>query len=447
MQWTATIYGYTPFTSDYQYTTNDQTLYKIVTKTGANAIVPDLSYTYLYDDNKNVMSETHDTGANLSGWSVNASGGYDANDRLRKWQRGTAPEVDWQLDKIGNIENIKEEGGVTTETRGHNDVHELTSIDSTGITWDSRGNLKTGLLPGTLYWDIDGHLRNIQNGPNYTEQYQYDALGRRAAKINGPAGQETKTVFVSSGQRVLAEYVGSTIQRKYLYSTYVDDVLCKFEGTGTGTVHYYHRDRQYNVRGLSDSTGVVELYTYSPYGEQQIFDASGNARAVTAHNNYYGFTGRYKDAETGFWYFRARYYSDEMSRFISRDPLGYVDGQSVYAGYFAFGFGMDPSGLSRIGGGWGVISTPGTLLPNGERAGEPTPLRNPIGMLEAVLVALAYEDPLSRKMVRHYGLGGGQTLNLNIDEVEKLASGINVMDTLSPLVREMSKSGKDEKKY
>ena len=42
--------------------------------------------------------------------------------------------------------------------------------------------------------------------------------------------------------------------------------------------------------------------------------------------------------------YRARYFDTEMGRFISRDPLGYVDGASLYAGYFAQGFVMDPSG-------------------------------------------------------------------------------------------------------
>ena len=33
-----------------------------------------------------------------------------------------------------------------------------------------------------------------------------------------------------------------------------------------------------------------------------------------------------------------------MGRFISRDPLGYVDGMGLYNGYFAEVFGVDPSG-------------------------------------------------------------------------------------------------------
>ena len=53
----------------------------------------------------------------------------------------------------------------------------------------------------------------------------------------------------------------------------------------------------------------------------------------TAHSaigNPYLFTGRRFDEETGLYYYRARYFDDEQARFISRDPLGYVDGMNLY---------------------------------------------------------------------------------------------------------------------
>ena len=39
-----------------------------------------------------------------------------------------------------------------------------------------------------------------------------------------------------------------------------------------------------------------------------------------------------------------RYYNSEDGRFISRDPLGYVDGMSLYNAYFAERFAQDPNG-------------------------------------------------------------------------------------------------------
>lgn len=123
---------------------------------------------------------------------------------------------------------------------------------------------------------------------------------------------------------------------KSINDSYVDDVLSKIEdNAGSPTTVYYHKDRQFNVRGLTDSTGViVELYAFSPYGKQLILDALGTVLAVSNYNNHYGYTGRYLDPETNLWYFRARYFDTNLGRFLGRDPLGYPDGLNTYAGYF-----------------------------------------------------------------------------------------------------------------
>ncbi|NJL29142.1 MAG: RHS repeat-associated core domain-containing protein, partial [Thermoanaerobaculia bacterium] len=65
--------------------------------------------------------------------------------------------------------------------------------------------------------------------------------------------------------------------------------------------------------------------------------------------NRFTFQGRPYDAETGLFYFRNRYYDPELGRFITPDPLGYVDGPSVYAfaSYSPFSL-RDPLGLAPI---------------------------------------------------------------------------------------------------
>ena len=46
-------------------------------------------------------------------------------------------------------------------------------------------------------------------------------------------------------------------------------------------------------------------------------------------------------------YFRARYYDPQTGEFISRDPLGYVDGMSQYRAYFVPG-AVDPEGTVKL---------------------------------------------------------------------------------------------------
>ena len=68
-------------------------------------------------------------------------------------------------------------------------------------------------------------------------------------------------------------------------------------------------------------------------------------------------------------YFRARFYDPDTGEFISRDPLGYVDGMSLYRGYFVPG-AVDPLGLQQ-GGFPGIFTATSNSLGNKPFAVEP----------------------------------------------------------------------------
>ena len=53
---------------------------------------------------------------------------------------------------------------------------------------------------------------------------------------------------------------------------------------------------------------------------------------------------RFENQKPPLRYKRARFYSAQLGRFISRDPLGFVDGMSLYRAYFVPGK-VDPSGM------------------------------------------------------------------------------------------------------
>jgi RHS repeat-associated protein len=91
------------------------------------------------------------------------------------------------------------------------------------------------------------------------------------------------------------------------------------------TVRYHQTDALDSVIALVDDTGAVKTtYTYDPFGNVTI---SGEAS-----DNPFQYTGREND-ETGLYYYRARYYSPELQRFISEDPIGLAGG---YENYFAY---------------------------------------------------------------------------------------------------------------
>jgi RHS repeat-associated protein len=109
-----------------------------------------------------------------------------------------------------------------------------------------------------------------------------------------------------------------------------------------------HRNQQYSIVGLTNAAGtLVERYSYTAYGTLGIYDPSGTVRTTSTYANRYTYTGRAWDADLNLYHFRASWYDPATGGFISRDPLGYVDGMSLYRGYFGLK-GGDPFGeLSR----------------------------------------------------------------------------------------------------
>ncbi len=100
---------------------------------------------------------------------------------------------------------------------------------------------------------------------------------------------------------------------------------------------------------MTNSAGsVAERYAYDAYGNTLVLSPAGTPRSTSALGNPFTYTGRYNHAEIGLMYFRARYYDPGMGEFISRDPLEYVDGMSLYRGYFVPG-AVDPLGLVTLG--------------------------------------------------------------------------------------------------
>src|SRR4030043_800737 len=80
-----------------------------------------------------------------------------------------------------------------------------------------------------------------------------------------------------------------------------------------GALRFYQTDALGSVIALTDETGAVRTkYSYDPFGNVTI---SGEAS-----DNPFQYTSRENDG-TGLYYYRARYYSPELQRFISEDPI------------------------------------------------------------------------------------------------------------------------------
>ena len=86
---------------------------------------------------------------------------------------------------------------------------------------------------------------------------------------------------------------------------------------------------------------------YGLYGENlgTAPDNNSGIEAVT-----YGFTGRELDPETGYYYYRARYYDPYSARFLTKDPIGLAGGLTnlySYVGNNPVNL-VDPTGLAGM---------------------------------------------------------------------------------------------------
>ena len=128
----------------------------------------------------------------------------------------------------------------------------------------------------------------------------------------------TPTQYLLDGDEEIAEYNGSsTLLRRYVYGPTVDDRILSYDGTGTAATdeRYYYTNHQRSTVVIADGNGAVtETVAYSPFGDSS---------ATTG--NPFRFTGRRYDDETGLYYYRARYYSPRLGRFLQTDPIGYQD--------------------------------------------------------------------------------------------------------------------------
>ena len=95
--------------------------------------------------------------------------------------------------------------------------------------------------------------------------------------------------------------------------------------------YYYHYDGLGSVVAITNGSGqIIETYSYDAFGKTIIRNANGQVYSISNIGNRFMFTGREYDTETGLYYYRARYYSPDLGRFLQPDPIGYADSMNLY---------------------------------------------------------------------------------------------------------------------
>jgi RHS repeat-associated protein len=287
---------------------------------------------FSYDDDNRRVSLTLPNG-------VTASYGYDNGSRL------TAITYNFGAATLGNLTYTYDQLGRRTQSGGsfartnlpgtvtsaiYDAANEVTNFNGTAISYDANGNM---LSDGShsFIWNARDEVATI-NGLGF----QYDAFGRR---IRNSAG----TSFAFDADNAGQESFGSAVTAS-IWTGDLDEIFRRSDSNGTV---FPITDALGSVIALTDSAGnIVTTYSYDPFGN------TTTAGAVSLNPAQYA--GRENEGN-GLYFYRNRYYSPQLGRFVNEDPVGLAGGDLnlySYAWDSPMNF-VDPTGLdgwTRAGG-------------------------------------------------------------------------------------------------
>jgi len=340
-------------------------------------------FAYTYDDVSNRLSKQQIYAAPLI--PNNDEGAtYDGLNRLTGNYRGilnssnqipsasSTWQETWAYDGVGNwlTNTVNPAGGSSTagqviQSRSMLGANEIASISIPTLSvispiYDSAGNITYGPRPGSMTtrqwytWDAWNRLRKVNgDSGNATTPgaqlavYHYDARGRRIQSTYGASGAtNVDDFFYNESSEILETRRASsttgipnssmTAYEQFIWDQrYVDTPICRLRSpTNTGSLtetDIFLTDANHNVTSITSTSGsVLERYSYDPYGARTIYNASGTVIPTSAYDNRIAFTGHHLDVETGEYFCRARYFDPALGTWLGRDPVGYVDGGSLY---------------------------------------------------------------------------------------------------------------------
>jgi RHS repeat-associated protein len=290
---------------------------------------------YSYDNFSHLLSVLHQlSGSTIDGatYTVDSAGnrtaktdnranvtsnyGYDAIYQLLQTTQGGTTTESYTYDPVGNrLSSL----GVSPYS--NNSSNELTSTPSASYTYDNNGNTltKTDSTGTTTYaWDFENRLASVTlPGNGGTVTFKYDPMGRRIYKSSSSG----TSVFAYDGNNIVEETNSSgTVVARYAQGQNIDEPLAMLRSS---TASYYESDTLGTITSLSNSSGALaQTYTYDSFG-----NTTNSSGSLT---NFFRYTGREFETETGLYYDRARYLDPTTGKFISEDPLAFNAGLNFY---------------------------------------------------------------------------------------------------------------------
>jgi len=256
---------------------------------------------YSYDRASRLLSLKHLNALNIElevlNYLYDRNGNRIAIDRLNVTPKLPTPVVSATYNESNQMLTFQPEGDIEWQ-----------------MSYDENGNLTsvTNSCGATVYtWDARNRLVGIEGFDEdcnpLSASFKYDALGRRIEKaINGRTIQ-----YLYDRLDIVQEIEDGIVTVNYIRTLNIDEPLARI--TSDGTIRYYHADALGSIIALTDDLGNVKTqYNYSPFGETELIGEPSD--------NPFQYTGRENDG-TGLYYYRARYYSPRLKRFISEDII------------------------------------------------------------------------------------------------------------------------------
>ena len=195
----------------------------------------------------------------------------------------------------------------------------------THYAFDGYGRMTSksdGTYSATYAYRYDDKLASVTSDfpSEGNATYQYDGAGKRRQRTGG--GTTTRYRW-DLGWTVLNEEdnLGN------LTRTYIGRGAAHVDGTNpaSGTWRFYVHDHLGSTRGVynSDKTPYAGL-EHTPYGE--LYASSGSVSDITRR-----YTGHDWDEAAELYYAPYRYYAPGLAMWITRDPLGMIDGPNMYS--------------------------------------------------------------------------------------------------------------------
>ena len=307
--------------------------------------------TYAYDAVGSLMSARYEDGTDDYRMPDAAGNVFRSRDRRdREYGKGGRilhdRHYDYLYDVEGNLILKTPRRGLTPHPN-----HEVSEESGTHIVW------QTGDY--AYEWYGNGMLKEVRLPYGKTVRFEYDALGRRTAKLfNGHVFrylwdgnvmvQEWQYEEKDRPQHSIDEFGRIRMQGEEPVENLVTWV---YEEGSYVPVAKIQNGERYTI--ISDYMGRP-VEAYNSYGNvvwQADYDIYGDLRNIKGIRDFIPFRqlGQYEDDETRLYYNRFRYYDPRIGNYISQDPIRLMGNNPTLYGYVGdSNQGIDIFGLSGV---------------------------------------------------------------------------------------------------